>query len=96
MRRILMIDKWLIQMLILSKRAMRNIFMRLDRLIEEALMTQKEVADETRLSPGTVSRMVNGHPTSRLSVRKVLALLSQKLGRRIEIEDVEGLNITNN
>jgi hypothetical protein len=38
--------------------------------------------------------MVNGHPTSRLSVRKVLALLSQKLGRRIEIEDVEGLNIT--
>jgi transcriptional regulator with XRE-family HTH domain len=72
----------------------RNVFMRLDRLIEEALMTQKEVADETRLSPGTVSRMVNGRPTSRLSVRKVLALLSQKLGRRIEIEDVEGLNIT--
>jgi len=30
-----------------------------------------------------------------LSVRKVLSLLSQKLGRRIEIEDVEGLNITN-
>jgi transcriptional regulator with XRE-family HTH domain len=70
--------------------------MRLDRLIEEALMTQKEVADETRLSPGTVSRMVNGRPTSRLSVRKVLSLLSQKLGRRIEIEDVEGLNITDN
>ena len=68
--------------------------MRLDRLIEEALMTQKEVADETRLSPGTISRMVNGHPTSRLSVRKVLSLLSQKLGRRIEIEDIEGLNIT--
>ena len=69
--------------------------MRLDRLIEEALMTQKEVADETRLSPGTISRMVNGRPTSRLSVRKVLALLSQKLGRKIEIEDIEGLNITN-
>ena len=64
--------------------------------IEEALMTQKEVADEIRLSPGTISHMVNGHPTSRLSVRKVLSLLSQKLGRRIEIEDVEGLNITYN
>jgi transcriptional regulator with XRE-family HTH domain len=68
--------------------------MRLDELIEEALMTQKQVADETRLSPGTVSRMANGHPTSRLSVRKVLHLLSQKLGHKIEIEDVEGLNIT--
>ena len=94
MRRIFMIDKVQTQMLKLSKMAARNVFMRLDRLIEEALMTQKEVADETRLSPGTVSRMVNGHPTSRLSVRKVLALLSQKLGRRIEIEDIEGLNIT--
>jgi len=64
------------------------------KLIEEALMTQKEVTDETRLSPGTIFRMINGHPTSRLSVRKVLHLLSQKLGRRIEIEDLEGLNIT--
>ncbi len=45
-------------------------------------------------SQHTVPRMVNGRPTSRLSVRKVLSLLSQKLGRRIEIEDVEGLNIT--
>jgi transcriptional regulator with XRE-family HTH domain len=95
MRRILMFDKLQSLVLIFTKTAMRNVFMRLDRLIEEALMTQKEVADETRLSPGTVSRMVNGHPTSRLSVRKVLSLLSQKLGRRIEIEDVEGLNITN-
>jgi len=94
MRRILMFDKLQSLVLIFTKTAMRNVFMRLDRLIEEALMTQKEVADETRLSPGTVSRMVNGHPTSRLSVRKVLSLLSQKLGRRIEIEDVEGLNIT--
>jgi len=37
--------------------------------------------------------MVNGHPTSRLSVRKVLSVLSQKLGRKIEISDVEGLNM---
>jgi transcriptional regulator with XRE-family HTH domain len=94
MRRIFMVDKMQTQVLILSKMAVRDVFMRLDQLIEEALMTQKEVADETRLSPGTVSRMVNGHSTSRLSVRKVLHLLSQKLGRRLEIEDVEGLNIT--
>lgn len=81
-------------MLKLAKMAARGVLMRLDELIEEALMTQKQVADETRLSPGTVSRMVNGHPTSRLSVRKVLTLLSQKLGRKIEIQHVEGLNIT--
>jgi hypothetical protein len=68
--------------------------MKLAELIEEALMTNKEVADETRLSPGTVSRMVNGHPISRLSVRKVLYVLSQKLGRKITIEEVEGLNLT--
>jgi DNA transposition AAA+ family ATPase len=68
--------------------------MKLSELIEEALMTNKEVADEAGLSPGTVSRMVNGHPTSRLSVRKVLSLLSQKLGQKIEISDVEGLNLS--
>jgi transcriptional regulator with XRE-family HTH domain len=89
-----MIDKLQTQVLILSKMIVRSAFMRLDELIEEALMTQKQVADETRLSPGTVSRMANGHPTSRLSVRKVLHLLSQKLGHKIEIKDVEGLNIT--
>jgi DNA transposition AAA+ family ATPase len=68
--------------------------MTLAELIEEALMTNTDVATEAGLSPGTVSRMVNGHPTSRLSVRKVLAVLSQKLGRKIAIDDVEGLNIT--
>jgi len=94
MRYTYMIDKLQTQVLILSKMIVRSAFMRLDELIEEALMTQKQVADETRLSPGTVSRMANGHPTSRLSVRKVLHLLSQKLGHKIEIQDVEGLNIT--
>ncbi len=68
--------------------------MKLAELIEEALMTNTEVAQEAKLSPGTVSRMVNGHLTSRLSVRKVLAVLGQKLERRIEIDDVEGLNLS--
>ena len=67
--------------------------MTLAELIEEALMKNVEVAAEAGLSVGTVSRMVNGHPTSRLSVRKVLSVLSRKLGRKIEISDVEGLNI---
>ena len=69
--------------------------MTLAELIEEALMTNTEVANQARLSVGTVSRMVNGHPTSRLSVRKVLAVLSQKLGRKIDIGDIQGLNLTN-
>ena len=68
--------------------------MTLAEFIEEALMTNTEVADEARLSVGTVSRMVNGHPTSRLSVRKVLSILSRKLGRKIEIGDVKGLHIS--
>ncbi len=68
--------------------------MTLAELIEEALMTNTEVASEARLSVGTVSRMVNGHQTSRLSVRKVLAILSQKLGRKIDISEVQGLNIS--
>ena len=68
--------------------------MTLAELIEEALMTNTEVASEAKLSVGTVSRMVNGHPTSRLSVRKVLAVLSQKLGKKIDISEVQGLNIT--
>ncbi len=68
--------------------------MKLAQLIEEALMTNTEVANEAKLSPGTVSRMVNGHATSRLSVRKVLNVLSQKLGRKIELDEVEGLNLS--
>lgn len=68
--------------------------MTLAQLIEEALMTNTEVAKQAGLSVGTVSRMVNGHPTSRLSVRKVLAVLSQKLGRKIDISEVQGLNLT--
>lgn len=68
--------------------------MKLAELIEEALMTNTEVASKAKLSVGTVSRMVNGHPTSRLSVRKVLAALSEKLGRKIDISEVEGLNIS--
>lgn len=68
--------------------------MTLAELIEEALMTNTEVAKQAGLSVGTVSRMVNGHPTSRLSVRKVLAVLSQKLGRKIDIGEIQGLNLT--
>lgn len=66
--------------------------MTLAELIEEALMTNTEVARQTGLAVGTISRMVNSHPTSRLSVRKVLAVLSQKLGRKIDIGEVQGLN----
>lgn len=66
--------------------------MTLSDLIEDALMTNTEVAAEAGLSVGTVSRMVNGHPTSRLSIRKVLNVLNRKLGRKIEISDIEGLN----
>lgn len=69
--------------------------MKLAELIEEALMTNKEVADEAKLSPGTVSRMVNGHPVSRLSVRKVLRVLKKRLGREIVFDEVEGLNLSN-
>ena len=68
--------------------------MTLAELIEEALMSNTEVAEKAKLSVGTVSRMVNRHPTSRLSVRKVLAVLSEKLGRRIDIKEVEDLNIS--
>ena len=67
--------------------------MTLAELIEEALMTNTEVAKQTGLAVGTISRMVNGHATSRLSVRKVLAVLSKKLGRKIDIGEVQGLNI---
>ncbi len=69
--------------------------MTLADLIEEALMTNTEVAKKTGLSVGTVSRMVNGRPTSRLSVRKVLTVLSEALERKVDIREIQGLNITN-
>ena len=79
---------------LLNYRFVSSVAMTLAELIEEALMTNTDVAAAAGLSPGTVSRMVNGHPTSRLSVRKVLSVLSRKLGRKIEISDIEGLNIS--
>ena len=68
--------------------------MTLERLIEEALMTKIEVANEAGLSAGTVSRMVNGRKVARLSALKVLYVLGQKLGRRIDISEIEGLDLS--
>lgn len=67
--------------------------MTLAELIEEALMTNTEVARQAGLNVSTISRMVHGHLISRSSVSKVLDVVSQKLGQKIDINEVRGLNL---
>ena len=67
--------------------------MRMNDLLREAAMSVVETAREAGLSHSTVSKMVNGKLVSELSARKVLRVLSQRIGRTIQLSDVEELQL---
>ncbi len=66
----------------------------LDDLIAEAALRKTELARETGIAPATITRISHGGPTTRVTVNKILKVLERHLGRRIEVEHVDGLNIT--
>lgn len=66
----------------------------LKQLREEAGLTAFKLAAEAEVSLSTINRMEYGHaPVTKRIANQVLAVLSQHLGRRITLQDVEGLEI---
>ena len=62
-------------------------------LREQAGLTAFDLAAQADVSLSTINRMARGDSVSRLIAYKVLNILSSRLGRRIEIDDVEGLKV---
>ena len=65
----------------------------LKELREQAGLTAFDLAAQADVSLSTINRMERGDSVTRLIAYKVLNLLSSKLGRRIEIDEVEGLEV---
>jgi transcriptional regulator with XRE-family HTH domain len=62
-------------------------------LREQAGLTAFDLAAQADVSLSTINRMERGDAVTRLIAYKVLNTLSNRLGRKIDIDDVEGLNI---
>lgn len=57
---------------------------------ERAGLTAVELAVATHVSPATINRLERGKPgVSRTKAYKVLNFLSERLGQRIELEEIE-------
>lgn len=68
----------------------------LKQLREQTGWTAFELAGKADVSLSTINRMESGNPQKAVSTRiayKVLNTLGDRLGRRITLEDVEGLQI---
>jgi DNA-binding XRE family transcriptional regulator len=66
----------------------------LKELREEAGLTAFNLAAQSDVSLSTINRMENGkEAVSRRIAYQVLNVLSSRIGRRITVEDVEGLRI---
>ncbi len=66
---------------------------KLKELRERAGFTVNKLAGEADVSASTINRMERGDAVNRLTAYKVLNVLSDKLGKRFEIDEVEGLQI---
>lgn len=66
----------------------------LDDLIAEAGLKRVELAAESGISTASIVRISQGAPTTKITVIKLLKVLRKYLNRKINIEDIDGLNIT--
>jgi DNA-binding Xre family transcriptional regulator len=66
----------------------------LDELITEAGLRKTELANETGLNAATITRIAHGEATSRVTVVKMVRVLEKHLNRSINIDSIEGLNIS--
>jgi predicted transcriptional regulator len=65
----------------------------LDQLRIRAGLRVNELADLADVSESTLRKMIRGEAVSSVLVYKVLRVISERLGREINISDVSGLNI---
>jgi len=66
----------------------------LNELITEAGLRKKELADQSGVDVATIIRIGNGKATTRVTVVKLVRVLEKYLDRSIDIDSIEGLNIT--
>ena len=59
----------------------------------EAGYSYSELARRADVSEPTVRRAENGDPVQAIKASQIVKALSERLGRTIRVEDVEGLNI---
>ena len=59
----------------------------------EAGYSYSELARRANVSEPTVRRAESGDPVQELKASQIARALSEKLGRTIRIEDIDGLNI---
>jgi transcriptional regulator with XRE-family HTH domain len=63
----------------------------LDQLRKRAGLRVKELADMADISESSLRKMIRGEAVSEELIYKVLRVLSERLGREIVLNDVEGL-----
>lgn len=66
----------------------------LDDLITEAGLRKSELANESGINAATITRISHGEATTRVTVVKLVRVLEKYLNRKIDIDSIEGLNIT--
>lgn len=66
----------------------------LDALIAQTGLKRIELAKLSGISAASIVRIAHGAPTTRVTVVKLVRVLEKRLERSIDIESIEGLNIT--
>lgn len=66
----------------------------LDELITQAGLRKSELAAECGVNAATITRIGDGKPTTKVTVIKIVRVLEKYLHRDIDIDSIEGLNIT--
>ncbi len=66
----------------------------LDELITEAGLRKTELAVESGINAATITRISHGDSTTRVTIVKIVRVLEKHLNRSIDIDSIEGLNIT--
>jgi hypothetical protein len=63
-------------------------------LITKAELRKKELSDQSGVDVATIIRIGNGKATTRVTVVKLVRVLEKYLNRSIDIDSIQGLNIT--
>lgn len=66
----------------------------LDDLITEAGLRKSELSSECGVNAATITRIAHGDATTRVTVVKIVRVLEKHLKRDIDINSIQGLNIT--
>ncbi len=66
----------------------------LDDLITEAGLRKSELSAECGVNAATITRIAHGDATTKVTVIKIVRVLEKYLNRSIDVDSIDGLNIT--